>query len=160
VVVEDGVDEGCADEWMAEVLVPAAGAVRGGDPVLQTLGTTQVAPASTIGDIAELLDINVNQGPGIVVLVAADRFAGGPVDVGEPVEATPDQDLVHGRRREPDPVGDLDRSQTMLPTQVHDLADHGLGRLVGRVARLGGGIAHAGLAKVAIPLRPSFRGRP
>ncbi len=59
------------------------------------------APAAAVGDVAELLDIDVDQRPGMVVLVAADRFTGGPVDMGQPVEPAPDQDLVHRRGGDP-----------------------------------------------------------
>jgi hypothetical protein len=37
----------------------------------------------------------VEQVTGFLVLVATDRFTGGPVDVGEAVDPAPDQDRVH-----------------------------------------------------------------
>ena len=46
---------------------------------------SEVAPAATIGDVADLLHIDISQRAGMVVLVAADRFTGGPVDMAEPV---------------------------------------------------------------------------
>ena len=59
----------------------------------------------------------------MVVFVAADRLAGGAVDVREPVDPAPGQDRVHGGGRHAEPSGDLDRAQALLPAQVHDLAD-------------------------------------
>ena len=40
------------------------------------MGTPDVAPAAAVGDVAELLDVDVQQRTRGVVLVAADRFAG------------------------------------------------------------------------------------
>jgi hypothetical protein len=68
----------------------------------------------------------VDQGAGVVVLVAADRLSADSVDVGEPVDPTTDQTLVDRRRGDTDLVGNLHRSQALLPAQVHDLADHRL----------------------------------
>ena len=62
-------------------------------------------------DVAELLHIHVQQRPGMVVFVAADRFPGGLVEVGEPVEPAADQHRVHRRGRHPEPGADLDRAQ-------------------------------------------------
>ena len=76
---------------------------------------------------SELLHIHVQQIPGMVVLVATDRLAGGPVHMGEPVEPAADQHRVHRRGRQAQPVGDLDRAEPLLPPQVHDLPD-GRGR--------------------------------
>jgi hypothetical protein len=53
--------------------------------VLLALGPADVAPAAAVGDVAQLLDIDVEQVPGMGVFVAADGFAGDPVDVGEPM---------------------------------------------------------------------------
>jgi hypothetical protein len=62
----------------------------------------------------------------VVVFVAADRFSGRAVEVGEAVDAAADQDLVDRRGGQSDAVGDLDRAQSLLPPQVHDLAHEGL----------------------------------
>jgi hypothetical protein len=120
------VNECGSDEGVAEVLVSVAGAVSRGQPVLQALLASEVAPSTAVGHVAQFLDVHVDQGAGVVVLVAADRFCGDSVDVGEPVDPTPDQDLVDRRRGDADLVGNLHRSQPLLPAQVHDLADHRL----------------------------------
>jgi hypothetical protein len=49
------------------------------------LSAAHVAPAAAVGDVAQLLDIDVEQVAGVGVFVAADGFAGDPVEVSEPV---------------------------------------------------------------------------
>ncbi|GAW47897.1 uncharacterized protein PD653_1204 [Nocardioides sp. PD653] len=88
-----------------------------------------------MGDTTELLYINVDQITGTLVLVASDRLTGGTVDVGEPIEPAPPKDCVHGRGLHPEPIGDLDRTQALLPPQVHDLSHHGGRGPVGLVVR-------------------------
>jgi hypothetical protein len=39
------------------------------------------APSAAVGDVAELLDVSVDQFAGPLALVAADRDAGGPDEV-------------------------------------------------------------------------------
>ena len=48
------------------------------------------------GDVAELLDVDVDQGTGMGVLVAADGLAGGSVQLGEPADPAADQDGMDG----------------------------------------------------------------
>ena len=79
--------------------------------VAVALLAADVAPAAAVGDVAELGDVDVDQRAGMVVLVAAQRFAGDPVDVREPVDPAADQHGVHGRGRHPEPAGDLDRAR-------------------------------------------------
>jgi len=94
VVVDDGVDVGLAHQ---RVPVLVAGLVGCGGAVFLALLAAHVAPASAVGDVAELLHVNVQHRPGMVVLVATDRFAGSAVNVGEPVQARVDQDAVNRR---------------------------------------------------------------
>jgi len=121
VVIQDGVDVGGADQ-RAVILVPA-GADRSG-PVAFALGSAQVAPTPTVGDVAELLHIDVDQRPGMVVFVTAHRLASDPIDVGKPVDSASDQHRVHRRCRHPQLGGDRDRTQPPTPPQVHDRPDH------------------------------------
>ena len=51
----------------------------------RTFAATVKPPSSSVRDTTELLHVDVEQRAGMVVLVAADRFAGGPVDMAEPV---------------------------------------------------------------------------
>ncbi|GAA0496149.1 hypothetical protein Ade02nite_17610 [Paractinoplanes deccanensis] len=45
--------------------------------------------ANQVRHVAEFLDVDVHQVAGLVVFVAADRFAGATIEVGEPVESAP-----------------------------------------------------------------------
>ena len=92
VVVDNRVDEGVPE---FRVVPLAFGLVRGGSAVLLPLTAADVAPTTPVGDVPELLHIDVDERPGVVVLVAADRFAGGAVDVGEPVQTGARQDAMH-----------------------------------------------------------------
>jgi hypothetical protein len=58
-------------------VVVAAGVV--GLAVAASGGPAQEPMATSGGDVAQLLDVDVDQVAGMVVLVAADRLAGGPV---------------------------------------------------------------------------------
>jgi hypothetical protein len=86
VVIEHGVHERSPD---LRVVVAVAGLARGGGAVAFTLDAPDEAPATTVGDVAQLLHIHVEQVPGGRVFVAADRLAGDPVEVGEAVDPTP-----------------------------------------------------------------------
>ena len=46
-----------------------------------SLGPADVVPAATVCDVAQLLDVEAQQGTGPVVLVAAGPLAGASVDV-------------------------------------------------------------------------------
>ena len=56
----------------------------------------EVAPAAAVGNVAELLHIDMQQVTRLEKFVAADRFAGGPVDTQEPVDPAADQHRAHG----------------------------------------------------------------
>jgi hypothetical protein len=55
-----------------------------------------VAPPAAVGDVAKLGDVDVDQLAGAFTLIAADRFAGDPVDVGQPVDPAADRHGMHG----------------------------------------------------------------
>jgi hypothetical protein len=57
--------------------------------VLLALLAPDVAPAAAVGDVPELLDVDMDHRARVGVFVAADRLAGGPVDVRERVEPAP-----------------------------------------------------------------------
>ena len=98
--------------------------VRGGSAAALALLTADVAPGAAVRDPAELLDVDVEHVPGPFMLIAADRFAGGPVEVGEPVDPAADQDRVHPRGRHVEPISDLDGAESLLPPQVHVAPRH------------------------------------
>jgi hypothetical protein len=53
------------------------------------------SPPTARWDLAQLLDIEVDQITGMVVLVAADHPTGRPVHPRQPVEPVPDQNPMH-----------------------------------------------------------------
>ena len=66
---------------------------------------------AAVGDVAELGDVDVDQRPGMVMFVAADRLPGDPVDPGQPVGPAADQDRMDGGGRQAEPAADLDRAE-------------------------------------------------
>ena len=152
VVVEDGVDERGPDQRVPERLVALAGAVGGDRAVLAALGPADVAPAAAVGDVAELLDVDVDQRAGVVVLVAADRLAGDPVDVGEPADPAPDQDLVDRRRGD----AGLRRRSGPGPGAASSAGARSCGP---RAAASGAASAAAARTRSPIPAGPSRRYR-
>jgi hypothetical protein len=86
-------------------------------------GPPQGAPATTGRNEAKLLDVNVDQLPGPVSFVTADRLPAGPIDVVQPVEPFPDQHPMHGGGRDSEPAADLHRADLLLQPQMLDLAD-------------------------------------
>jgi hypothetical protein len=52
--------------------------------------------ATTGGDVAQLLDVDVDQGAGMIAFIAADWLAGGPVQVSKVADAAADQDGMDG----------------------------------------------------------------
>ena len=78
-------------------------------PVDIALSPADVAPAASVGDVAELLHVDVEHRAGVVVFVAADGLPSGAVDVGEPVQARVDQDAVDRRGRDSEPACELHR---------------------------------------------------
>ncbi|MBE1494225.1 hypothetical protein H4696_001325 [Amycolatopsis lexingtonensis] len=155
VVVDNGVDERGAG---AGLVVGAAGQPRGGSLVDLALSPADVAPAAAVGDVAELGDIDMDQRSGMVVFVAAQRFAGDPVDVGEPVDPATHQYRVQRGCRQAEPAGDLDRAQPVTPPQPHDRPHH-RPRSAGRAAvGTAAAISHPGYTFDAVTIGP-LRGR-
>jgi len=62
--------------------------------------------AAAVGDVAQLLDVDVDQIAGGVTFVAAYRLAGGPVQIREPGQAVADQYPVHRGRVQAEQVSD------------------------------------------------------
>jgi hypothetical protein len=88
-----------------------AGAGTGAFGSAGGLGADAVHPPAAAGrDTSEFLDVDVDQVAEPVVLVADDLpqlLAGRWIEVPEPVESSPHQDAVGGRRRECDAVQPL-----------------------------------------------------
>ena len=100
-----GVDVGLAHERIPPLV---AGLVGCGGSVAVALLSADVAPAAAVGDVAELLHVDVQHCPGVVVLVAAHWLPGGAIDVRQPVQVRVDQDPVDRGRCDPQPAGELD----------------------------------------------------
>jgi hypothetical protein len=110
VVVDDGVHVCGADGGFVVAAAPA-GASGGGLAVAVPGLAAEVAPAAAVGHVAEFLDVDVQQVAGVFVFVAADRLAGDPVEVGEPVGPVTGQHGVHGGGGQAELVGDRDRAE-------------------------------------------------
>src|SRR5215210_2184969 len=118
------------------------------------------AMPAAVGDPAELLVVLVDERAWVTDLVAADRQAGRPVDVGEPRQPAATQDGADGRGRHaeqrPEPVG----TPAPLPPRGHDPGDLlGWGR-VGRAMRSGAPVVQAGRSFEPIAADPLVAGRP
>jgi hypothetical protein len=94
-----------------------------------------VSPATTVGDVAKLLHIDVDEIAGFLVLVTADHLSRPNVDVVEFVQSAADQHGVDGRGRHPEFRADSDRSEAFLPPQMHDLPHQILRGFVRAVVR-------------------------
>ncbi|AGW40416.1 hypothetical protein O159_06970 [Leifsonia xyli subsp. cynodontis DSM 46306] len=133
-IVDDGMNERCAGDHVAgDPVFP--GPLRGDGLVPLSLETSDVAPAATVGDVAEFLDVDVDHRSGMLVLVAAGGFAGADVDVAGPIDPAPGEDRVNGRGGHAELGADTDWSQPLLPPQMHDLADQSSRGLVRAVMR-------------------------
>ena len=83
-------------------LATPVGDAGGGRTVFTTLGAAHESPTTSGGDVAQLFDVHVQQRPGLIMLVAANLFAGTDVNVRQPIQSTPHQHSVHrgGRYRQ------------------------------------------------------------
>ena len=68
-----------------------------------------LVPAA-VGDVAEFLDVDVDQVTRRLVFGAANHVSGGAVGPGQPVEPVADQNPVHGGRVQTQQAGDTRRS--------------------------------------------------
>src|SRR5690606_39424951 len=102
---------------------------RGGLPVAFALDAADEPPSASVGDVAELRDVDMDQRAGMVVLVSSDEFSRDPIDVAEPVDSKSHEHCVDGRGGQPEFTGDLGRAKTAPPPPLHDPLDHGQWRL-------------------------------
>ncbi|GGV61378.1 hypothetical protein GCM10010213_24970 [Microbacterium maritypicum] len=108
-IVDDGVQERCADEWAV-----LAASLSGSQCLRAAIGLALLAgeepmPAA-VGDVAELGHVDMDHRPWIVMFVTTDRLPGNPIDAAESVEPTTHQHGVDGRSRHAELTGDLRRS--------------------------------------------------
>src|SRR6185437_12821981 len=71
VVVQHGVHERGAELWVAVPVAADQAGLGHRLAIAFALDASDVAPPAAVGDVAQLLDIDVDQGAGPVVLVAA-----------------------------------------------------------------------------------------
>jgi hypothetical protein len=117
---------------------------------------------AAVGDVAQLLDVDVDQLAGLVALVGpgpwAHRRAAGAVEVGQPGHPEAGQDLVHRRgvdaEQEPDPR----RPPTACDSDLEDPPFPPQGEPAGAVMRTRGPVDHPGLTLLAVPLNPASGG--
>src|SRR5262245_10942787 len=127
VVVDSAVEVGVADAGSA------TGPAVGG-------GSAMDAVAAAGWDLAELLDVDVDQLAGPGTLVAADRCGGGPVHVGEPVEVVADQDAVDRRGRYPEMDRQAIGAHLVVTSPTTDLVLDSLADPPGRPVRPTGAV--------------------
>nr|BFE68405.1 hypothetical protein GCM10020092_017060 [Actinoplanes digitatis] len=118
-VVDRGVQVGVAEPGTA----PRVSAVTCGGGAVEFAACAALgAPAAAVGDVAEFLDVDVDQVARAGVFVAADRLAGGPVEMGQAGDAGAAQDGVAGRGGQVQTAADSCRSPSAAGAQVQDLA--------------------------------------
>lgn len=123
-VIDRGVDVAVADRHMT---VAALGGVS---PAASGSFGAAVDPMPTaVGDLPELLDVDVDQGSGCVAFITDHRPSHRPpshqvdlVEAGQPFAAA---DPVHRQGVHPELVRDPSRTPAAGGAHVHDLADHG-----------------------------------
>lgn len=74
---------------MAEIGIVAATACDpiGGASVLAALSASHEPPAPTVGNVAQLFDVDVYQRARVIVFIASYRFPGTDIDVRQPVQS-------------------------------------------------------------------------
>ena len=132
---------------------------RGGGPAVALAMATVVNPvAAAVGDVAELLDVDVDQLAGPVSFVSADRLLGGAVQVRQAGAVVAAQDLVHGGGVQVQRPGDPGRAQPPGHPQLDDPPlgpQRQLARAAMRPARP---VSHPRRAGLAVAAGPPGRG--
>ena len=124
VVVDGGVDVGVAQVGTPVDLAGVQG--RGVPGCSLRRGSAVDAPAAAVGNVAELLDVDVDHVTWVGVLVAdhgitTHRQTGGAVDPGELGQPQADDHPPHRRGVHVEPASNLYRSQRSAGAQVLDL---------------------------------------
>lgn len=143
VVVDGGVDVAVADRG------GAASALVGGGLAVAVAGCAADDAPAAVGDVAELLDVDVDQLARSGSFVAADDPAGGPVHEGQAVAAVPHEDPVDRRGGQPQDRTDAGRPQLAFGPQAVDV---GLGRC--RCAMRGAGGTAGAVVQSGVVLGP------
>ena len=109
VIVDDGVNERVSDQRIPVVPLRRIGSVAARFLLPCGRPTNRQPPPS--GMLPSFFTSTWISEPGCVVFVTAGRFPGLHIDVRESVEVAAHQDCVNGRRRHPEPAGDLNRAR-------------------------------------------------
>jgi hypothetical protein len=117
------------------------------------------AVAATVRDAAQLLDVDVDQLPGMLALVA-DHHPAGPVGVGESAHVMTGQDPIDGRAGHAQLPGQSVRALAVTAAGGQHATDLGGGEGVGAVAGLGAAVGQAGRAVGAVAAQPLVGGGP
>ncbi|GAA5059227.1 hypothetical protein GCM10023336_34820 [Streptomyces similanensis] len=152
-VVDGGVEAAVAQVGAAvDGARPGSVAVRGA--VAASLGPAVGPVPAAVGDVAQLLDVDVDEFAGPVAFVAAHDTARGAVQMGQAGQTVARQHAVHGGGHQVQEVRDAGRPP---PAQQPDLDDPSLGAgrsAPGAVAGPAGAVAHTGLAESPIAVGP------
>ena len=97
------------------IIAAFTGAVGGAPGVAFALLPTQKSMPTAVGDVGELRDVDVDQRAGIVMFIPAQRFAGDPINVRQPVDSAPGQHGVYGGGRYAELARYLHGPQTLAP---------------------------------------------
>ncbi|KOT65563.1 hypothetical protein ADK43_03050 [Streptomyces rimosus subsp. rimosus] len=89
--------DGCVDEAVADDGAAAPTRIGGGLPIAGGLLAGHDPMSAAVGNVAELLDVDVDRFAGTRSFVAADDLTGGPVHPAQPVQAVAGQDAVDRR---------------------------------------------------------------
>jgi hypothetical protein len=116
------------------------------------------AVAAPGGDATQLLDVQVDQIAGPVMLVAADRPAGGTVQPGQPVHPVADQHPMDRGGWQPQPGGDAGRTEPLTAAQPEDALLNLGGGSPGAVGGDAGPVNQASLAQLLVEAPPAVGG--
>src|SRR5690606_17196234 len=132
------------------VMATASARVRG---CLGFSPTRVDALAATLGDPAQLLDVEMDELARTSPLVADDRTRRA-VEAGKDGEPSPSQDAVHGRRMHAQLPGNTVRTGPQLATQAADRLDHVLGQSMWCAPRPAGAVSQSCITLRFEPLPP------
>jgi hypothetical protein len=113
------------------------------------------AVAATIGDAAQLLDVDVDQLAGSGALIAEDHPTRGPVQHRQPTQAVADKDAVHGGGGSADPGADPGRAELVGAAQPADLGLHADRHPAGVMVGVSGPILQASLTVLLVAGPPT-----
>ena len=150
-----GVADGIGDpahvvDDLVDVVVAAMGPWR-------AVASPPEAVATAVGDTPQLLDVHVEQLPGVLADVA-DGDARGSVPIGQAREAMAAQDIADGRAREVQGRGQAVGPHTELVAVDEDGLERLLGQAPGRAVRPAGALLEAVGSELPVAAHP-LRGR-